>query len=56
MDEEPWREPDDERWEMPRSWQEVRERWHSDTALRAAIRIAVVLTVIVLWTCSGLRR
>jgi len=55
MENEPWREPDDEGWKLPRNWQEVRERWQSDYALRAIIGIAVIIAIGVLMTCSGLR-
>ena len=47
MDYEPWNEPEDEGWRMPRSWQEVRERWPHDSALRVAVAIAVVLVLAV---------
>ena len=45
MDYKPWQEPDDEGWQLPTSWQEVRERWPHDYPLRAVIGIAVVLVL-----------
>jgi hypothetical protein len=56
MDDEPWREPEDDQWwRLPRSWLEVRERWASDYALRALIGIVVVVSIMLFFVCSGLR-
>jgi hypothetical protein len=51
-----WEDPDDEGWKMPRSWQEVRERWQGDTLLRLLIGLAVIAALGALFTVYNLSR
>jgi len=55
MDDEPWKEPDDEGYQLPRSWSEIRERWHGDSALRVIVGVVVVFVVASFLICAGLR-